>query len=59
MEFEVSEFAPGQSVIEVKTNILWKVLDNDAKRGLVTCEHSGPRRYLVRAIPAAELRPAA
>jgi hypothetical protein len=50
------EFRLGEMVVEIATKIDWKVLSIDAERGLVTCEHSGPRRFLIRTIPANELR---
>jgi hypothetical protein len=52
------EIRPGQMVVEIATNIAWKVLAIDAERGLVTCENSGPRRHIIRTIPARELRAA-
>jgi hypothetical protein len=56
LELELPEFAPGDTVVEIATDIAWKVLAIDAGRSLVTCEHSGPRRHLIRTIPARELR---
>lgn len=51
------DFQTGNIVVEGTTAMRWKVLYYDKERMTATCEHSGARRFIVRAINADELRP--